>query len=211
MFLPGTSKEIATAKRGVIVAVDLGFSKASKSTGIATLSPGKKVLVEKQTFANSIESVAKLFIEASPNTLILEAPLSSQFNFDGNPSPRQFETRKDLASGKVKSRAWYIHAGAATLLAAMFFLRRLRKKLNDSFEGNIFVYEGFHTFKHASTDHGRDAQEILTSFIENGVADIDAGVATSWVSVLQVLGFGEGNMPSVVLINPKRAEMGEAH
>lgn len=154
------------------VAVDIGFSKAGgHSTGFATDSPDyaiKRVKTkvdvriwhENLSFAEAIQQTASVFrrwLPEHPAVLIVEAPLSENFDGDGNPKHRgAFEV----------STPWYHRAGALTALAGCYFLKKLAEALDDV-ERTIHLVEGFVTGRD-SGNHRVVAKNLLSTWRSGG-------------------------------------------
>ena len=75
-LIPVANKEAAdTVRHHRLVAVDLGFSGASKSCGVAYYPKPTQLRSEKYTFAEAIRVVADFMREGREGVLVLEAPL----------------------------------------------------------------------------------------------------------------------------------------
>ncbi len=210
-FQAGQKADCQRLSSSTVVSVDIGFSQNSKSTGIAwRTSDGDHSAPAKFTFAQGVETVAHRLGQDTTASLILEAPLSAQFNVDGNPAPRlDFERIFDVQKQKSVNRFWYVGAGASTLIAAMFFLRRLINMLAKSeADHRVFLFEGLHTFKYGPTDHAQDAADLLQAFCDGDVVDVTKGAATEWLSVLQLID-SESNtaIPAIVTVNRESTEL----
>lgn len=138
-----------------LVAVDLGFSGASKSCGVACHSTSAQLRSQTYTFAEAIRAVADSTRRAREAVLILEAPLSAAFDAAGNPCPRHEIER----SGKP--RWWSLRAGATMSLAALHFCRGLQNQLPDNFR--LHLVEGFVTGD-ASGEHSAVAARLVKAF-----------------------------------------------
>jgi hypothetical protein len=103
-----------------ILAVDMGFSGKSASSGYAYRAAAERqAFAENKTFADCLQAVAGQIDLAGELILIIEAPLSAAFDRKGNPQPRgAFESNP-------RPRWWSLGPGAAMSLAAMHFLKRL--------------------------------------------------------------------------------------
>jgi hypothetical protein len=159
-------------RKAPAAAVDIGFSKAEgHSTGFATDSPdyGCKrtktriddgIWHENFSFAEAIEQTASVFRRWQPEhlaVLIVEAPLSENFDREGNPKHRgTFEV----------STPWYHRAGALTALAGCYFLKKLAEALDGS-ERTIHLVEGFVTGR-ASGNHRLVARNLLSTWRVGG-------------------------------------------
>lgn len=124
----GSCAEVASLRNVFAVAVDLGFAKEKPSCGLAWRAPDQPVKGMKLQFGECVKRVLQLLTDQSKAVLIIEAPLSGLFSADGNPVERgDFEKRQD---GGKTNRYWYSGPGAATCLAAVFFLRELCSALH---------------------------------------------------------------------------------
>ena len=88
-----------------------------------------------------------------PLNLLIEAPLSVAFNVHGNPTGRRIERR-----GR-DTRYWYVGAGAVTLLATTYLLRKLH---DGKPTREIRLFEGFASFKSkgATSSHADDISKL---------------------------------------------------
>lgn len=103
--------------------------------------------------------VAELVSKYADAVLIVEAPLSAIFDSAGNPVGRvPFE--KGHINGKTVTRYWYVGAGGAIGLGAIFFFSRL-SELTKQTSGTINVIEGFVSFKTRRLDDKVDAPALL--------------------------------------------------
>ena len=173
-----------------IVAVDLGFSGKQASTGVAVWQDGA-VTAKAFRFHDAVVHVVGVLREVERAVLILEAPLSCAFDASGNPSPRgEFET-------KPKSRWWSVGPGAATLVSALFFLRRLQEMLSDS-PVTIRLAEAFVTGSDSVADH-EVARGIAHAFAETKPRWHTVAAAGEVISVLQLLNpAAPGGIPLVL-------------
>jgi hypothetical protein len=189
-WIPGEMNERARGLRPAI-AVDLGFSGKHETTGISVLlaeREGFPFAAKCFTFAGAVEQTAQSLKGSSEAALIIEAPLSACFGSNGNPSPRApFELRRH--KGKNASRYWYSGAGAATMLAAVFFLRELDCALSEfDHQGEIHIFEGFLSFKTKGTDHAQDASRLLQKFrTADGLLKVKSDSEAHVVSALDLL------------------------
>ncbi len=207
LFRAGQRAELSTQYKSLIVSADLGFSQKSKSTGVAWQNAEEeKPTSAKYTFADAVFQVAQLLKLQETATLIVEAPLSVQFGITGNPTPRlPFEQIQDIQSGKSVNRFWYIGPGASTLVAAIFFLRRLASLLANG-DHQVVLFEGLHTFKNRRTDHAQDAAELLQAFQKGEVVDVTQDGSTEWLSILQLIeGLSHSAIPAIVTVTPESA------
>jgi hypothetical protein len=155
-FLPviNTQSGLALRKRP-LVAVDLGFSGKSSTTGVAWALPSESG-AKKHQFGEAVKAVAEKCRSLVEVTLILEAPLSAAFNASGNPCPRGGFEREP------QSRWWSVGPGAATALSALFFLRQLHSELKTA-NVTIHLVEGFVSGE-ASGDHDQVAVALRDGF-----------------------------------------------
>jgi len=194
------------------MAIDLGFAKEKRSCGLAWRSPGQAIDGKKLRFGECVERVPQLLKGQSNAVLIIEAPLSGLFSADGNPVERgDFEKRQP---GGKTDRYWYSGPGAATCLAAVFFLRELFSALKRDESGQsglteIVLYEGFETFKSAGTDHERDARLLLNSFLglhECEVLAVSPVGEQAVVTVMEVVRDTTSQPVPPAIIIPKKAQ-----
>lgn len=189
-WLAGEMSEHVRGLRPAI-AVDLGFSGKDETTGISVVLAGRGSCPQAGkcfTFAGAVKQTSQSLQGSSEAVLIIEAPLSACFGSNGNPSPRApFESRR--YKGKKTTRYWYSGAGAATMLAAIFFLRKLDHTLSElDHHGKIHVFEGFLSFKTKGTDHAKDASRLLRKFLTaDGSLKVRNGSEANLVSALDVL------------------------
>ncbi|MEK6542824.1 MAG: hypothetical protein AABZ44_00085 [Elusimicrobiota bacterium] len=124
-----TVKQLKKIKKLPIVVVDIGFGqKSNKSCGVAA---GKDFFV-KLSFACAVCLVSKICAKYGKGVLlVLEAPLSGNFDESGNPIRRPFENNRS---------GWYHGAGAAVSMGALYFLERMTCK-----NSNIHLLEAFWT------------------------------------------------------------------
>jgi hypothetical protein len=208
-FRPGTGAEVASLREFPVFSVDLGFSRAARSTGLAWSMPEGNVLSENLRFGTCLAQLRRLLHRQSKVVLILEAPLSGFFSAEGNPVERgSFEKRLPNTNA---DRYWYSGPGAATCLASVFFLRELRSSLDKDAEDEveIILYEGFVTFKTGRTDHGRDARILLLSFLgrqERRVIDLRPEEGQTVVSVMDVVEAGNSGSAAPAVIIPELAQ-----
>ena len=155
MIVPGT---LGAARRdsGKWIFVDIGFSQGSRTCGIAVGDSEPRAVLFGDLGACVAEELSK---GSGPLNLLIEAPLSVAFNEKGCPAGRKIEKRGS------SQRYWYLQAGAATLLAATYFLRglhdtiRARDKRPDR---TIRLFEGFASFKQkgAASSHAADIVKL---------------------------------------------------
>ena len=155
-FHPVTDKQAALAlRKRSVVAVDLGFSGHSRTTGVAWVLPSGTA-AEKYRFGEAVTTVAERCGSVGEIVLILEAPLSAAFNSHGNPRPRGGFEREP------QSRWWSVGPGAATALSALFFLRQLESQLRTA-RVSIHLVEGFVSGE-ASVAHDEVAVSLRDGF-----------------------------------------------
>ena len=174
VFFRSGSLPLARGERApTTVAVDLGFAKRRKSCGLAWCKSSEDHACT-CTFGECIRKVTALLTHVTEADLIIEAPLSGFFSSDGNPVDRgDLERRAATEGQKAQHRYWYSGAGAVTCLAAVFFLRELRVRLDSKRPAGspltITLYEGFLTFKTAGSRHDEDAKSLRNAFLRGGV------------------------------------------
>ena len=155
-LMPLTNKAAAHVFRHhPLVAVDLGFSGASKSCGVAFHSTSAQLHSENCTFPNAIRAVADFMRKTREGVLILEAPLSAAFGPAGNPCARH-----EIERGTTP-RWWSLRAGATMSLAALHFCRGLQSHLPNNFR--LHLVEGFVTGD-ASGEHSAVAARLVKAF-----------------------------------------------
>jgi len=167
-FISGLASNMTSFADRLVVAVDLGFSKSARSCGVAWRDGTGQPQSQGFRFGDCINSIAALLEGHSTAVLIIEAPLSALFSSAGNPVERgEFERREANCDNRT-TRYWYSGPGAATCLAAVFFLRQLTTKIEQlpqaARPSEIFLYEGFVTFKPQTTEHVSDAELLLDCF-----------------------------------------------
>lgn len=189
------------------VAVDLGFSVRKKSCGFAWWDRERCESTELR-FGDAVDNVSTR-IAGKKAVLIVEAPLSGLFDTRGNPCRRgDFELKKNGAT-KTSSRAWNCGPGAATCLAAVFFLRRLCAQLSRHTEpATITLFEGFVTFKQSATAHRFDAESLLKAYkavegFRPRWVSIPSRDGESIVNVLEVLGFDSPATAAPAILIPQ--------
>lgn len=204
-FTAGTKSDAVTWAHPLIC-VDLGFSQASRSCGFVAKDAGPQ-----HASASALrfdEAIERTFTIASAHPLVglvLEAPLSAKFDGNGNPMPRgKFETQEHVEKAKTQRRYWYVGAGAATLLAAVFFLRKLRERLPATSSAvRIRLFEALLTFKATGTPHQTDAADILTTFQNHGpwepVQCQNEETVLSILSMLEPDG-ADGAVPDILIV-----------
>lgn len=158
--------EIYGLTDGPAIAVDLGFAEKSKSCGLAWRTSEGSLGLDRFGFGQCIDKTAA-FISSNANpVLVVEAPLSGLLNGHGNPVGRKLFERTPM-DGKTVSRYWYVGAGAAVGLGAVFFFSRLASLLGS--DANVVdVIEGFVSFKTRSSEHEKDALALLDGLTPSG-------------------------------------------
>lgn len=151
------------------MAVDLGFG-ARRTCELAWQTPDTEKQVELTDFGRCVEHVAQFISENQTSALIVEAPLSGLFGCSGNPGGRtRFErTRVD---GRTATRYWYVGAGAAVGLGAIFLFSRLSELVVPE-PKTVNVIEGFVSFRTQRSDDRTDACALLRGFLEPDSAEI---------------------------------------
>lgn len=142
-----------------VLAVDMGFSGKSASTGYAFRAAGdQRTYSANKTFSDCLHAVAEQIARVGDLLLIIEAPLSASFDHKGNPQPRgAFES-------KPKPRWWSSGPGAAMSLAAMHFLKRLADHIPA--DKQCFLVEGYVV----GTNSGNDA-DVAEALIQAACSD----------------------------------------
>jgi hypothetical protein len=168
-FSSGVAAQIESVSERLVLAIDLGFSKSSKSCGIAWRDGTGQPHSEGLRFGECINKIVALLRGHSTAVLIIEAPLSGLFSSAGNPVERGDFEKKDPSAATGTTRYWYSGPGAATCLAVVFFLRKLIAEVEKLPEAErpseIALYEGFITFKREATQHVSDAELLLNCFL----------------------------------------------
>ena len=155
MIVPGTC-DLARRDSGGWIFVDIGFSRNSRSCGIAVGDSEPRAVL----FGELGPRVAEeLSMGSYPLNLLIEAPLSVAFNAKGCPTGRRIEKRGS------SPRYWYLQAGAVTLLAATYLLRSLHDMTSahdKRSERKIRLFEGFASFKRkdAPSSHAADVARL---------------------------------------------------
>jgi hypothetical protein len=151
------------------MAVDLGFG-AAKSCGLAWQVPGGDPKVKCVNFGRCVEEVAGFLSQNAESALIVEAPLSGLFDPSGNPIGRTPFERSTI-NGRTSLRYWYVQAGAAVGLGAMFLFTRISQMV--TLESNVVnLFEGFVSFKTRRSDHTEDAFALLNSLRNPATAEV---------------------------------------
>ena len=135
--------------------VDIGFSSTARSCGVWDSSADEENPARAVTFAELKSIVIEEAQKAGtqPLNLLIEAPLSVAFQPNGNPTRRLSDTWTDV-DGETQRRDWYVNAGAVTLIAASYLLRALHGCQR---QREVRLFEGFVSFKSASTGHKSEA------------------------------------------------------
>jgi hypothetical protein len=214
------AKELESIKNiRPVICIDLGFAQSNPSCGVIILEENKPRKAEVMTFAEAVQEVAKVLGKVSKAVLVLEAPLSAKFGEHGNPTRRgDFEISnvwRKTKNGRKKRKAtryWYSGPGAATLLAAFFFLRRLVDALAQKSKViEIHLVEAFLTFKPSRTAHAVDARKILAAYRQQLVAKPPLAKGNeSLLSIAQMLGNGrEADIPAIIAVPKTRRASGK--
>jgi len=137
--------------------VDLGFASKAKSCGylFASFSEDTKQGPEEITYGELVSTLTSLVSKkAPPLHLVLEAPISSAFSQEGNPTGRSIE-KTDAGH-----RYWFVPVGCLVLVSALYLVKRL-SEANPQRE--IRIFEGFVSFKKggkSSTSHIKDVEAM---------------------------------------------------
>jgi len=150
----------AAAQRNLpVMAVDLGFSGATRSCGVAATHDGETARPAAQRFGECVSTVIHFAHDHREIVLVIEAPLCAAFDERGNPAPRgDFER-------SPRARWWSLGAGAAMALAAQHFLSTVHDAVPD---GTVNLVEGF-VVGADSGDHGQVAADLMLAFV--GLSD----------------------------------------
>lgn len=192
MILSLASADQATSTRSMpCMAVDLGFSGATRSCGFASSDGHGLLSPVNRTFRECVEKVVDHVRRHGDSVLIIEAPLSACFNARGNPCARgPFEE-------VARPRWWSLGAGATMALAAQYFLRFVQEHLGDH---TLHLIEGF-VVGGDSIAHEKVASQLLAAF--------SGQHATAWyqphtgaLSILAWLGYAPGQ-PCPVILAPR--------
>lgn len=182
-FCSGTKGKISSLGKGLVIAIDLGLSKSRKTCGLAWSKDGQVERKQNLKFGEAIEKVCKLMCEQDSDVvLIVEAPLSGAFRESGNPIERG-----DFEKANGANRYWYYGAGGTVCLGAIFFLRKLVRKLFKK-SGKVFLYEGFVTGEQKPKDHSDVAELLVNCFLgENLPFVVKEPEGESIITVLDVI------------------------
>jgi hypothetical protein len=203
---PGLAEEIGRLSGSFVLAVDLGFSKARKTCGLAWRN-GRSGQTEtyKSGFGECANKVSGLLKPHHSVALIVEAPLSGRFDKGGNPIGRGSFERP----APEITRYWYSGPGAAMCLAATFFLRELVRGLGEksgkTLPHEVVLYEGFITFKSGATDHLADARELIESFFCTPcpVIPVEAAPDNFVLPILDIIGPARAGSAAPAIIVPR--------
>ena len=149
MLVPA-DKSHATPDSGEWVFVDIGFSRDSRSCGVAVGETHPKEI----TFGDLVPLLLDLVrADSGPMNLLIEAPLSVAFNSRGNPTGRRIEKRG------ARTRYWYVGLGCTVLVAATYLLRQVH---DSGTIRQIRLFEGFVSFKDkgAQSSHAKDVSDL---------------------------------------------------
>lgn len=178
-----------------VLAVDMGFSGKSASTGYACRAAGdQQALSGNKTFSDCLQAVAEQIGRVGDVLLIIEAPLSAAFDQKGNPQPRgAFESTP-------KPRWWSLGPGAAMSLAAMHFLKRLADKIPA--DRKCFLVEGYVV----GANSGRDA-DVAEALIQAAYSERKSSrhvpMGHKLVSVIDWVQPGTATAPSPIVLIPE--------
>lgn len=137
------------------MAVDLGFSGASRSCGVASTHDAETARPAAQRFGECVSTVIDFARAHREIVLVIEAPLCATFDGRGNPAPRGAFERSPRA------RWWSLGAGAAMALAAQHFLSAIHDATSDT---TVHLAEGF-VVGADSGDHGQVATDLMLAFV----------------------------------------------
>jgi hypothetical protein len=160
-FQPFCAFQDVTSRHAVI-AVDIGYSSKRKTCGLAC---DEQIVPRSLCFGECVTEVAELCRKLEDPILVIEAPLSTRHQENGNPAMRgRFE----------KAREWYRGPGAMTLLAAMRFLKEVGNRLPAG--RPIFLAEAFLSKKKTKSRHEDDARRIVDEFWRREIETLYEGV-----------------------------------
>lgn len=139
--------------------IDMGFSSREPTCGVLNRPGEPNQQLDVITFGNLVGLVTQEVQNADqrPLSLLIEAPLSVAFQPNGNPTRRICDTHGN------QYRDWYVNAGAATLIAASYFLRALH---NCHRQREVRLFEGFASFRQAQ-DRPRTAEQRYEAHIRD--------------------------------------------
>jgi hypothetical protein len=196
MIEAGTDKQFEWSD-GNWIFLDIGFSATKKTCGLVIGNEDAKCL----DFAEAQDRIVQHVLQAKSLTnLMIEAPLSVCFR-KGLPAARSIE-KKD-----GQSRPWYVGAGCAVMVAAMYLIREVSKAAPDS---RVRLFEAFISYKKRGekSDHAAEAK-MLRSVVcrERGsppykiisADQLKEGGEDQLTSAFGVMGLNYG-VPAVVMI-----------
>lgn len=128
--------------------VDIGFSGSGNSCGVYIVKRDKEVFKKDLTYASLIKKFNEFIEHTDKVGLIIEAPLSVAFN-NRNPAGRNAIEIEKIGE-KTKRHYWYTYPGNLVTLAVIDFLYRVKEQITEN--KNIFLYEGFVSFKQMPDD-----------------------------------------------------------
>ncbi len=184
------------------MAVDLGFArKEKKSCGLAWWDPEDQPRSKRANFGQCAEEVAQFLSEYTDAVLIIEAPLSGLLDSRGNPKGRMpFE--RAMVDGSDSTRYWYVGAGAAIGLGAMFLFSCL-SRLVTSESNSVNVVEGFASFRTRPSNDEEDALALLRGLRDPNPArlyNIEVGEGEQCVNILSLVGLASPKEPCPVVM-----------
>jgi hypothetical protein len=166
MFLPCPTDVPAQIRAAPLASIDLGFSNSRRTTGLCfDAADGHDLRGRNVRFNEAVAEVNEwLTALKSPGVLIVEAPLSSEFDGVGNPCPRWFEVPQAYSADSLltEPRPWYTGAGVTTLAASNELFKRLGSPNQD-----VYLIEGFYPNLESVTStqrHIRDAENLARRF-----------------------------------------------
>lgn len=184
-----------------IITIDLGFAEKSRSCGIASRTSDGRLGSDCFRFGQCVEKTAAFLSSNANSVLIVEAPLSGLLNERGNPVGRKLFEKISI-DGKSVSRYWYVGAGAAVSLGALFFFSRLALLLGSE-SGVVNVVEGFISFKTGHSKHEKDALALLDGLRCTGSAklyNVEAGEGEQCINMLSFAGLASEKDPCPVVM-----------
>ena len=212
-FCPGPKERTDFLVTGLVVAIDLGFSKAKNSCGVAWRRGSEATQTDRFRFGGCVKHVANLLTPHRRAVLIVEAPLSGLFTIDGDPMERGEFEKTDPDRARFTPRYWYYGSGGAMCLAAIFFLRELNAEVRRLAAGEdvieIVLYEGFVSFKTQQTEHDSDAQLLLHCFVGThppGFVELKASDGQTLVTLSDVVDVENASSKAPAIIVPRQDE-----
>ena len=179
--------------------VDIGFSHARRTSGIATGADDPDEILFSDLSSRIVDSLRS---GSGPANLLIESPLSVAFTTAGNPAPRSIERQGALR------RDWYSGPGASVLLATMYLLRLLSAAAPPR---PLRLVEGFLSFKRRRTrsSHAADVTRLREVAWSAGTTegrivapgDLKRNPSDRLVSAFAVAGMDCG-IPPVVYVGP---------